>query len=195
MGASLPRDADLPAYARSLIRIKAQKLVRRTGFSRSDEDDVRQELAARLIQQLPKFDPARAALNTFIARVVDSAVKMYLRDRGRQKRGEGRIVQSLDVAVGEDKGRPVTGAELLNEADHARRLGLEAKSETERINQKLTVEGVLANLPPNLRKLCQRLPHETKTAIAQDMGITPRELECFIEMIRQRFRAAGLDEP
>jgi DNA-directed RNA polymerase specialized sigma24 family protein len=68
-------------YARTLIRVKAKQIVRRPGFSRSDQADVEQDLVVHLLCQAEHFDPERASLNTFIARVIDSAVAMLVRER------------------------------------------------------------------------------------------------------------------
>jgi|694.fasta_scaffold27963_7 hypothetical protein len=68
-------------YARNLIRIKAKQVVRGRGFNRSELPDIEQELFFHLIKQAPNFDPKRSALNTFIAKVVDSAAGMVVRAR------------------------------------------------------------------------------------------------------------------
>ena len=76
-------------YARTLIRVKAKQLVRRPGFSRSDQEDVEQDLFLHLLRQVQHFDPTRGSLNTFVARVVNSAAAMLVRERGRNKRSPG----------------------------------------------------------------------------------------------------------
>jgi RNA polymerase sigma-70 factor (ECF subfamily) len=195
MAAPLAHDADLPAYAQSLIRVKARQLMRRTGFSRSDEEDLRQELTVRLVQYLPKFDPGRAGQNTFIARVVDSSVKMILRDRKRQKRAAGFVARSLDATVGVYQGRPITGGDLVNEADQGRRLGREAEPQVVRIDRRLAVSGVLANMSPKLREVCQRLMSGTEASVARDLGVSRHWMQSAIVQIRKRFEAAGLKKP
>ena len=65
-------------YARTLIRVKARQIVCRPGFSRSDTGDVEQDLYLHLLSQAQQFDPTRGSINTFIARVVDSAVAMLV---------------------------------------------------------------------------------------------------------------------
>ncbi|MBE3123871.1 MAG: hypothetical protein IMZ65_03630, partial [Planctomycetes bacterium] len=73
-------------YVQTLIRIKARAVARQPGFSQSDQDDLEQDLAIHVLKQAHYFDPDRGSVRTFIARVVDSAVAMMLRDRRRLKR-------------------------------------------------------------------------------------------------------------
>ena len=53
-------------YARTLIRVKAKQIVRRPGFSRSDQEDIEQDLVVHLLCQAERFDPERGSLNTFM---------------------------------------------------------------------------------------------------------------------------------
>ena len=59
-------------YAAGLIRFKARQLVGQAGFTASDREDIEQKLILDLLRRLPKYNPKRAQLNTFIARVVDT---------------------------------------------------------------------------------------------------------------------------
>ena len=61
-------------YAAGLIRFKARQLVGQAGFTASDREDIEQELILDLLRRLPKYNPKRAQLNTFIARVVEHRV-------------------------------------------------------------------------------------------------------------------------
>src|SRR4051812_1985208 len=93
----IPHHAPVSAYARNLIQRKARQISRRAGFSRSDVQDIEQDLTLALLRKLPQFDPRRGASpDTFADRVIISAVKMMLRDAGRQKRAAGRHARSLN---------------------------------------------------------------------------------------------------
>jgi len=120
-------------YARTLIRVKAKQIVRRPGFSRSDQPDIEQELLVHLLCQAKHFDPNRASLNTFVARVIDSAVAMLVRDRGRSKRNpcSDAEVQSLAEKVPQPEGPPEPLARLISRRDLERRTGGASISDAE----------------------------------------------------------------
>src|SRR5690606_18928212 len=94
----------LTEYAQNLIEFKARQLSRRWDFSQSDREEIQQELWLAVVDQAERFDSERASLDTFIDRVVNTAVRGILRNRERQKRANGFQAVSLD-AVYQDDGR------------------------------------------------------------------------------------------
>ena len=76
-----PRLGATSAYARDLIRHKASKMIGKCGLTYDDCEDLEQELYLDLLLRLAKFDPDKASLNTFMARVVDHQVSKILRHR------------------------------------------------------------------------------------------------------------------
>lgn len=73
MDAQSARDAVLAAFPQALIRHKARQLSRQRGFVANEEDDLRQELTARVLSKLHRFDADRGALDAFFRCVVESA--------------------------------------------------------------------------------------------------------------------------
>ena len=96
MGTHTVHAALTTPYVTSLIRSKAGRLSRSSGFQRSEQGDLEQELTSHILKQAGHYDPARGSVNTFIDRVVTSAVAMVIRDRRRLKRGAGRRPISLE---------------------------------------------------------------------------------------------------
>lgn len=90
------RDADLSAYAKSLIHYKARQLARQRGFLRREEEDLQSELTVRLLAELHRYDENRGSPNTFFDRVIETAAGMIARERRRLKRGGGALPVSLD---------------------------------------------------------------------------------------------------
>src|SRR5215472_4214675 len=71
----------LAAIEATLVTIAgttATRLAGLYGFSRSDRDDLRQELLLDCIIRLPKFDPRRSSHSTFFRRVVRHRVSSLL---------------------------------------------------------------------------------------------------------------------
>ena len=116
------QDAVLTAYAQSLIKYKARQLTRRPGFTKSDQEDVEQDLTVHLLTQAHRFDPKRGSANTFAAHVIKSAAAMLLRDRGRRKRAAGFTALSLErTQVGQNTETTTSLRDLIGAADLAAR--------------------------------------------------------------------------
>ena len=187
------RDAVLTAYAQSLIRFKAKQLSRKVGFSRSDEEDLSQELTKHLLARAHRFDPKRASANTFAERVIRTAVAMLLRDRRRQKRAAGFIAQSIEGSSAPSDEGVASLRDTLTEADLGRRIGTSA-SDPERAELIAAVAQAFQSLPAEDREVCRRLMEGTEASVAREMAISRRQVRNAIERIRRRFQAAGLGD-
>ncbi len=193
MGATFRSDAVLTAYAKSLIRFKAKQLSRKPGFTKTDQEDLEQELTAQLLARAHLFDPTRASANTFADRVIKSAIAMMLRDRRRQKRAAGFAAQSLErTFVAQDHG--ITSLrDALGFADLGRRLG-KGDEETRRSELVVAVNQVLESLPPDLQNICRRLISGSLAEVARELEMSRHRLRHAIERIRKHFETAGLGE-
>jgi RNA polymerase sigma factor (sigma-70 family) len=179
------------SYASRLIQHKALQLCRQSGFRRSDEDDIAQELSLLVLRKLNQFDATRACVNTFVDRVVASGARMLLRKACRRKRRLERNVQSLDAH------RPGTECPLRNlvEQDaHARRRGRMKSDATQSFIDRDAIEQALASLPDELRSISERLKASSQNSLAADLGISRRQLRKSIALVRQRFVHAGFEE-
>jgi len=180
-------------YARTLIRIKAKQLVRRPDFCRSDQDDVEQDLVLHLLSQAQHFDPARGSLNTFVARVVDSAVAMLVRERGRiKRRPAGEVeVQSLEDLLDQPDGPPAPLWMLVSIADLGRRTGTASRPDAEAYELVEAVEVAIASLPQELRDICISRMERNRTETERELGLSRRNYDAAIETIRRHFSQAG----
>jgi len=177
-------------YASTLIRVKARQLIRRPGFSRSDEGDIVQKLNLHLLRQAQHFDPTRSSLNTFIARVVDSAVAMLLRDRGRLKRApaDGTEIQSLEVMV-EVRGEPPTPLwATISLADLDRRTGGLSQPNTAIFENAEAFAAAMESMSPEHRDICCRILGGSRA------GLSRRKVRAAMVVIRQHFERAGFGQ-
>jgi RNA polymerase sigma factor (sigma-70 family) len=181
-------------YVQKLISIKARQLVRKPGFSRSDQPDIAQELVAHILKAAHLFDPARGSVCTFIARVVDSAVAMILRDRRRLKRAAGFRVLSLADPAFSGTDRESTLAETIEEADLRRRCGGTCRRDDEDCVRTIDLAQILASLPPHLQEMAVWLKEEREAAVARDLGLSRRQVRKAVSQIREAFEAAALAE-
>lgn len=193
MGSRSVRAALLSEYARGLIRYKARQLSRKPTFNRSDEEDIEQDLTVHLLSQAHRFDPKRASANTFAARVVESAVKMMLRNRRRKKRAAGFSAQSIDCAGSRPPDDAGSLREVLSDADGRRRTGTTA-GDPEQVERLAAVLDAYQSLPPELQDVCRRLIDSPAASIARELGISRRQVRNTIERIRSYFESTGLGD-
>lgn len=186
----------LNEYARTLIRVKARRMIGHHGLSRSDQDDVEQELTLHLLSQAHQFDPARGSLNTFVARVVESAAAMLIRERKRLKRvpGYGMTLQSLEITIDQPDGPPTRLGTTITAADLDRRTGTFTLSESTIREQSEAIDHAMQSLSPDLQELCRQLMRHNRTGSARELGLSRRKLDAAIASIRKHFEKAGLAE-
>jgi len=189
--AEFNRSDVLDGYVHRLIRIKARQLLRHRGFSRSDLDDLVQELTLRLWRQVTRFDPTRASFHTYAAHVLDSCAATIVRERRRLKRAAGLQTQSVDSTLINRGAQTLPLADLLSEADLYRRRGGSSPRERQRWTD---LSQAVAGLPPELRDLCRRLMSATPTSVARDLGVTRRQVRNAIALIRRHLEKAGLED-
>ena len=184
------KDFVLTAYARNLIRLKAHQLRTRRDFRTSDPDDLQQELWLAVCERIDRFDPAKASLDTFIDRVVNTAVGVILRNRQRLKRNTGGPVVSLDDS-GNDPTRPNSMAHGLSPEHLVRRTGQEPRDPVAEQETAAAVEFALAQMPDDLREIARRLMSGTVNSVSQEMNISRRAVRKAVLGIRAFLERAG----
>jgi RNA polymerase sigma factor (sigma-70 family) len=190
------REGIVCEYAKTVIRVKARQLCRRPSFSRSDSGDIEQDLYLHLLNQIQQFDPARGSLNTFIARVIDSAVAMLVRERRRGKRtpSAGAVIQSLEVMVDQADGPPAPLGATLSQADAERRTGGESMSGIDLFELADDVAHLINALPPELQAVCRARMNRNRSETESDLGLSRRNYDAAIDLIRQHFAHGGFGE-
>jgi len=195
MGVTPAPHAVLTAYARYLIQLKARQLCGKRGFSRSDEQDVEQELMMRLLRKAHLFDASRGASpETFADRVIISEVKMILRDRRRKKRSGGFTARSLSDSVSQPNGESTSVGNLVTNADRERVTGAPAPDPIAERELTEAVDQALAPLPPSVVEIAKRMKRDSISAIARDLRLSRRQVYAAVAQIRKRFEDVGLGE-
>lgn len=181
-------------YARTLIRVKARQLVRRPEFTACEVEDLEQELTLHILTRLDRFDSSRGSLNTYFARVVDTAIAMLIRERGRIKRngGAGVEIESLEKMVDQPDGAPTSLGATISDADAGRRYQTSHVSDLERSDLRMDVQSAMKALPPELRRICEQMLAENKADVRRDSGLSRRKFEAAISLIRDQFSKSGL---
>lgn len=189
------RQCVLNAYAREVIRHKARQLIGKYGFTNGDYEDLEQEMALDLLMRLSKFDPSKASLNTFVARIVDRKISNLIRYRKQEKRDYQREARSLDEPIEVENGAIGTFGDAISQDDHDLRTGRHDRPDAERHDLHLDLSLAISELPPELRSLARRLVRQTVAEAARDLGVSRATLyDTGIARLRKAFEDKGLSD-
>ena len=188
------RNGGIDEYAVQLIRYKSGQLAGKAGFRVSDRDDLEQELVFDLWRRLPRYDPARARRNTFIARVVEHKIASLIEAQKAAMRDYRRCRRSLNDRTEDADGRSLEREETIDQDDYMLRIGARSRPAEELHDLAIDVAALLETLPPELRELCRRLEAETVSEISRATGVPRGTLYESIRKLRKICEEAGLKE-
>jgi len=179
-------DPKLLEYVNEIIRHKARQLARNPGFSPSDREDIEHELLIAILERWSAFDPSRASARTFVARIIENKAASLVRACLAAKRGVRRYTPL--------NGDAANGACDFDEEQVRARRGIHARSALEAVSLRLDVASVMAGLPDDLRRLCERLMRGSLSDAARLSGKHRTTLYRAIGEVRKRSADAGLHE-
>jgi len=176
----------------TLIDIKAHQLCRRSDFSQSDYDDLRQDMRLHLLEKAHLFDPARGNIEAFVTSALKTWAAMRLRYRKRQKRSEEYKAVSLEGTPVECDGDITTLGAVLLEGDGRRLTRTYPISPVEHFELREAIEHAMQGLSPEDRALLAEVTEHGITATAKSRGISWRQVNNAMVRIRRHFERAGL---
>ena len=176
----------------TFIRIKARQLCRRSDFSRSDYDDLRQDMRLYLLEKAHLFNPARGNLEAFVTNALGTWVAMRLRYRKRQKRSESYKAVSMECTPIEYEGGITSLGAVLLEEDSRRLTRTYPISEIERFELREAIEHAMENLEPDDRALLIQVAAHGITSTAKSLGVSWRQVDNAMKRIRANFKKTGL---
>ncbi len=91
----LPWRQELTAKDLLAMRFAARGLVGRHGYTRSDVEDIVQDLALHVLERMGKYDPGRGAWSTFLTRLIRNKIVHLIEYRMYQKRDYRKCVPLL----------------------------------------------------------------------------------------------------
>jgi RNA polymerase sigma-70 factor (ECF subfamily) len=181
-------------YAIRLIKFKARQLVGKAGYTESDRPDLEQEMMLDLLRRLPKYDPARAMRTTFIATVVEHCVARLIESRRAEMRDHRREAGSLDERIEGKHGTSVAVGQTIDQESYWRRRHGLVRSQADRTDLGVDLEAALAELPPELREVCEELAVWRIFEVAKRTGISRPAVYDAIKKLRARLEDAGLKD-
>lgn len=170
-----------------LVHHKGKQLIGKYGFTKSDLEDVKQELALDLLERLKTFDPTRAQRHTFVAMVVEHRIAAIIEHRTAAMRDLSREAFSLNETIRDPDGEVVQRVQMLTDEAHPA-----APDGQERLHLAADVRTVVASLPPRLQALCYSLRTKSPAEVARERGVPRTTLYGDIRRLAEAFELAGL---
>lgn len=175
----------LDAFCISAIQSKSRRLARQANFALSDIDDIEIELALHLRQQLPKYDPMRGSMRTFVSRILDNRVIVMISERRTRQFNYQSI--SLDAEPARIEGD-------LGIADTVGDLGSPASEFSCQAELRADLSQAFGKLSPELLDLCSRLSAMQSIAeIARETGVSRDTVYERKRQVHRVFKRCGLD--
>jgi len=176
----------------TLIRIKARQLCRRSDFSRSDYDDLQQDMRLYLLEKAHLFDPDRGNIEAFVTKALRTWVAMRLRYRKREKRRESYKAVSLERTPVEYEGGITSLGAVLLEEDGRRLTRTYPISEIEQFELREAIEHAMGSLEPGDRAMLTHVAEHGVANAARTFGVSRRQVSNAIARARAQFEKAGL---
>ena len=184
----------IQSFAHRIIRQKARQLVGKYGFSRSDREDLEQELWLDLIRRWKRAGDRINDPQAFVVTVVNRQVANLIEQR-QTKKHSNEDLRSLDTLVPDEDGRLVPFAEVIPSEQSQARRQTSKLDEFEHCHLKLDMAEILDQLSPSLRELCLQLQKHSVADAAREMNVPRSSVRSAVRCIRDRFGRAGVDGP
>ena len=190
-GQQAERAPQLGRFEFGIIKKKVRQIIGRAGYTAQDQQDLEQELLARLLHSLKSFDPNQAHRKCFVTAVVERDVASILRDKQAEKRDHRRI-DSLQVLIEVPDDGPTELAGTIGEREYNARRGRHPRSEDDLAQLTSDLAEVVASLPHELRDLAERLKTRSIKAVARETGVPRTTIQDRVRRLRKRFEQAGM---
>ncbi len=160
-----------------MIRRKARSLSRHPGFSKTDIEDLQQELWAHLLERQAHYNPALASFETFADRLISNRACSILRHRRRHKRHPKFESISLNGVIEGDGGEVQAVYETIESPSSPRPDARDLIEDVQTLIAQLDV--------PDRLVVIAHLDGLSKQAIRRHLGISRRQLDRSLNRIRE----------
>jgi len=184
----------LDDYAVNLIRYKTRRLIGQAGYTRSDQEDIEQDLSLHLRQQLPKYNPRKGTLKTFINTVLDNKIRAMVAARTTSQFDFRQHDFSLDETIETETGDGVSRGDAIDSEEYLMLTGRINRKAFDTLEMRIDVQCAVSLLPADLQTLCARLQERTIVDIAREDGVSRHKIDELRRRIAFLFLEHGLDE-
>ena len=190
MGAN--KNNELSDYAEKTIHHKAHRLAATTRDPIGDVDDIKQELRSDLIERLPKFDPNKAAQNTFVARLIDHKISKLVRHGNAGSRDYRRVECSVNDNITDATGAKTQRAHTMDMDEIDIRRGKRNRPSQDETDLKIDISLTLSKLSPDDQRIAAQLKVQSISEAAKTLRMPRTTVYEARKRIRRIFEDAGL---
>jgi len=176
----------------NIIRRKARKLSRLTGFHIQDEEDLANALVVGLLQRCCTLSPGHAYSFAFLTRLINQVAANLIRDRYASKRDDRRV-RSLNTFVRADvEDQFVELAAAITQENADARTGNHTRNPQEQAQLQADVQALLKSLPPDAHDLAERLMADSLADVARAARLPRTTLQSRKKQLREVFERENL---
>lgn len=184
----------LDDYSIGLIRYKTRRLIGQAGYTKSDQEDIEQDLSLHLRRQLPKYNPRKGTRKTFVNTVLDNKIRTMVSGRLTSQFDFRQHDHSLDEMIETSVGDMVPRGEAIDAEEYLMAVGRLNRRALDLVELRIDVRHAVSLLPEDLQNMCARLQQQTIVEIARDDGVSRHKVDEYRRRIAFLFLEQGLDE-
>jgi RNA polymerase sigma-70 factor (ECF subfamily) len=156
------------------IRIKVKEVIGRYGYTRSDREDLEQDLRLHLLENVHRYTPDRGTWETFAKTMVHRWLAHLIDDRCAAKRHWSKAVP------------------MVNGTEEAV-LASSGYDDSEQRDRRMDVAEAIAELPPELKEIAEALMSKRPASLFREAVCSEWEVRMRMRRLREIFAAKGLD--
>lgn len=181
-------------YAVKVIQVKSRKIVGVPGFSADDVEDIEQDLAIHLTEQIPNFDHNKSKWETFVNSVLDNKIKDILKHKFADKRSSLQSDCSLNTPFSSLDNDGVEVIETVRNQDLPWNRFLDCITDYEACEFRADFIEAVRKLPLRLQSLLIQLTEDNISDISKTTGIPRGTIYEHIKELRQHLSNSGIEK-
>jgi len=170
-------------FTRDLIRTKAKRIVRKAKLSKSDYDDVIQDMAALILEKRQYYNPDRGTWEAFVT----TALRRYAAN-----------LIAASQSMRRNGGRPIASLDACNRTGHTIKPNIpdnRSAANEDILDMAAEISYVVCRLSPECREVYGCLATEgSQAAAARKLGMSLDRFRTKMKEIREAFANAGLKD-
>lgn len=186
------RYGGVDSYAAFFIGYKVKQLIRSPFFTYDDYEDLQQELMLAYLLAWPTFDKSKGNRKSFIKAVINNRAGWIVEEAKRQKRWTGQKDISLSTQVFQDE-NTIEMIDLFSNEDHVWGDVFASISHIS-AEQKIDMEYLLSELPPELSDLFYQLQSYSIKDISRNTGLAQSTVFSRVKRLRQFLKENYFDK-
>ena len=179
-------------FTEKLIKIKAAQLCKRSDFSKSDFEDLYQEMYMYVWKKSHMFNPEAGTIEAFVTNLVNTWIAMHFRYRNTQKRAGQQRLHSLDVVFENCENEHANSQCEPGEDARLRHIHVYPLSQEFLFELKQDVQTLLEKMTPSDQELLLSLAEYGRNQTCQKFNVTKHAISKLLDRAKELFCKSGV---